>query len=171
MRVSFFLSLSLINEKFFSISLTLSTMKRKNHRWEAGGRAAGNGLSQRVFTIFMMSFWSAPICCTELSESSFFMGSGSHTLLAFGPSRVIPEHTNHRAHKVSSRCRPIERATERASERHNCETTERPSDVDDRVRADSGDNRGRRNGRRFSRRPGPGAPPVSLKWPTARAAK
>jgi len=24
--------------------------------------------------------------------------SGSHTLLAFDPSRVIPEHTNHRVH-------------------------------------------------------------------------
>lgn len=49
------------------------------------------------------------MCWAALSESSFLC-SGSHTSLAFDPSRVIPEHTNHNhvhvtRREVSSRSR------------------------------------------------------------------
>lgn len=77
---------------------------RERNGLGAARQRRGSSLYARrnvALTILIMSFWSAPMCWAVPSESSFLC-SGSHTSVAFDPSRVIPGHRSHKSYSSGS---------------------------------------------------------------------
>lgn len=118
-------------------------------------------------TILIMSFWSAPMCWVVSSESSFLC-SGSHTSLAFGPSRVIPGHTIHKWYSWRATART---AASGAGRRPDAWTVVHGAAVHPRVPCTPALEPQREPAVAMAEGPAgvsADAPPWSLKWPTAR---